>query len=583
MPQTHHGAESDLVRSGAELIASGHRDYLTSFRSINLRARTRFEARDWAGMQADTVERLDLYQNSVGDAVEAINRMLGTRVTDSVLWKQIKASFSGLVAGQDNRELSETFYNSVTRRIFGTVGVDPLIEYVSAEAPTSGIEIGGLTRTFAGGVDAGETVRNVLDHFAHNIPYANIEADSREVGIRVTTRINSGGWMEFDSIEMVNSVFYRGQAAYLVGAIHVGASLSPVAISLRNHSDGILVDAVLLTENEVSILFSFTRSYFHVDVDNPAELVRFLSILMPRKRIAELYISVGHNKHGKTELYRDLLRHVNTTDERFEHAPGTKGLVMIVFTMPGYDDVFKIIRDRFPLPKRTTRAAIMRKYKMVFHHDRAGRLMDVQDFQHLEFHVKRFDSALLDELVNEAGNSVSIDGDSVVINHVYVERRIVPLDVFVKEADHEATTEAVLDYGQAIKDLASTNIFPGDLLVKNFGVTRHGRVVFYDYDELAPLTEVTFKKIPEPRDDYDTLSDQPWYPVADRDVFPEEHRHFLGLTAQLRDEFEAHHGDLFEAASWQAIQKRIRQGELIEVFPYTEEARLPNTEIFRGW
>jgi isocitrate dehydrogenase kinase/phosphatase len=345
----------------------------------------------------------------------------------------------------------------------------------------------------------------------------------------------------------------------------------------------VVVDAVLLTENEVSILFSFTRSYFHVDVARPYDLVRFLRRLMPRKRIAELYISIGHNKHGKTELYRDLLRHLQSTNERFEHARGTRGLVMIVFTMPGYDDVFKVIRDTFPPPKRTTRRTVMAKYKMVFQHDRAGRLMDVQDFQHLQFDRSRFSKELLDELLSEAGRTVSMQGDSVIVSHVYVERRIVPLDVYVREALPSAAADAVLDYGQAIKDLASTNIFPGDLLMKNFGVTRHGRVVFYDYDELSPLTDVRFRAIPEPRDDHDAMSDQPWFAVGERDVFPEEHEHFLGLNKELKHLFNETHSDLFRVQPWIGIQERILDGELIEVFPYSEEARLSGAAGFRGW
>jgi isocitrate dehydrogenase kinase/phosphatase len=304
---------------------------------------------------------------------------------------------------------------------------------------------------------------------------------------------------------------------------------------------------------------------------------------MPRKRVAEIYIAIGQNKHGKTELYRDLLRHLRSTEEKFEPAPGTKGLVMIVFTMPGYDDVFKVIRDTFPPPKRATRRSVMGKYRMVFQHDRAGRLMDAQDFQHLEFHRSRFSDAVLDELLSTAAGTVRLEGDSVVMSHVYVERRVVPLDLYVREAARPAAADAVVDFGQAIKDLASTNIFPGDLLPKNFGVTRHGRVVFYDYDELSPLTEVNFRALPLPRDEADALATDPWFPVGDHDVFPEEHESFLGLTPELRQVFLAHHADLFSVEAWRAIQQRIRSGELIEVFPYRQDARLPGTGASRGW
>jgi isocitrate dehydrogenase kinase/phosphatase len=555
---------------------------MTRFLEINRRAPSRFETRDWSGMQSDSVERLLLYSETVSDVVAALSKSLGTDSNDPGLWKKIKATYADSVAANPNRELAETFHNSITRRLFETVGVDPEIEFIDSEIRASSVAL-GTTKEFGPGDSLTELASEILGHYAHSVPYVDLDSDSSEIAGRLE-EASGDGVSAIKSVEMVDSVFYRGQAAYLIGLIRgEDGTDSPMAISLRHRPEGIVCDAVLLSENEVSILFSFTRSYFHVDTPNPGALVTFLRSLMPRKRVAELYISIGQNKHGKTELYRDLLRHVRSSDEKFEHAPGTKGLVMIVFTMPGYDDVFKIIRDRFPPPKQTTRAAIMRKYRLVFQHDRAGRLMDVQDFQHLKFDIDRFTPELLDELLTDADNSVSIESGSVVIKHVYVERRITPLDLYVRLAEPGEKIAAVLDYGQAIKDLASTNIFPGDLLIKNFGVTRHGRVVFYDYDELAPLTDVHFKEIPEPRDDYDALSDQPWYPVGARDVFPEEHESFLGMNAELRSRFAERHGDLFRVESWRAIQDRIRKGELIEVYPYNEDARLPNAGASRGW
>jgi isocitrate dehydrogenase kinase/phosphatase len=424
----------------------------------------------------------------------------------------------------------------------------------------------------------------MLTSFAHTVPYARLEADAAAVGARIDARLSEPGALAtVGKAEMVRAVFYRGQSAYIVGLLYAGSHRIPLIIALSNGEDGVFVDAVLLTENEASIVFSFTRSYFHVDVARPYDLVRFLRRLMPRKRVAEIYIAIGQNKHGKTELYRDLLRHLRSTEEQFELAPGTRGMVMIVFTMPGYDDVFKVIRDTFLPPKRATRRSVMGKYRLVFQHDRAGRLMDVQDFQHLAFQRSKFSDAVLDELLSEAAGTVRLEGDSVIISHVYVERRVVPLDIYVREAAGPAAADAVIDFGQAIKDLASTNIFPGDLLPKNFGVTRHGRVVFYDYDELSTLTEISFRELPTPRDETEALAADPWFPVGDRDVFPEEHQSFLGLAPPLREVFFAHHADLFAVEAWRAIQERIRSGELIEVYPYRQDARLPGTGPSRGW
>ncbi len=580
-------ALTDSRRSnlGARRILDGYKEYSTRFKAVNGRARRRFEERDWRGMQTDAVERLRLYTVVVDRAVASIEQLLGKRTADPLVWVAIKAVYSGLIADRQDWELAETFYNSVTRRVFRTVGVAEHIEFVDTDFDSPPIPSQEpVHTTFDRRSSTEELVRDMLDAFSHSVPYARIEEDVAEVAARIELRLHEPGSLALvGKAEVVRAVFYRGQSAYIVGLLYAGSNRIPLIIALSNGDDGVFVDAVLLTENEASIVFSFTRSYFHVDVARPYDLVRFLRRLMPRKRVAEIYIAVGHNKHGKTELYRDLLRHLRSTEERFEAAPGTKGLVMIVFDMPGYDDVFKVIRDGFPPPKRTTRRAVMDKYRLVFQHDRAGRLMDVQDFQHLAFHRERFSEPLLAELLSEAAGTVRLEGDSVIISHVYVERRVVPLDIYVREASRTSSEEAVIDFGQSIKDLASTNIFPGDLLPKNFGVTRHGRVVFYDYDELSALTDVSFRELPVPRTDDEALLDQPWFPVGDHDVFPEEHRRFLGLSPGLTEVFLRHHEDLFRVGPWREIQERIRSGELIEVFPYHQDARLPGTGSSRGW
>jgi len=577
--------DSRLSNLGANRILEGFEEYVSRFRAINQRAPRRFEERDWPGMQSDAVERLRLYTVVVDRVMESVTHLLGARSDDPLVWVAVKAVYSGLISDRQEWELAETFYNSVTRRVFKTVGVAEHIEFVDSDFDSPPIPSREpVYLTFDRSESTSGLVRDILTTFAHAVPYASLDADAEEVATRIDARLNEPGALAaVGKAEIVRSVFYRGQSAYIVGLLYAGSHRVPLIIALSHGDEGIFVDAVLVTEDEASIVFSFTRSYFHVDVARPYDLARFLRRLMPRKRIAEIYIAIGQNKHGKTELYRDLLRHLRSTEEQFEPVPGTKGLVMIVFGMPGHDDVFKVIRDTFPPPKRTTRRGVMGKYRLVFQHDRAGRLMDVQDFQHLEFHRSRFAPEVLDELLSDAARTVRLEGDSVIISHVYVERRVVPLDVYVREAARPAAVDAVVDFGQSIKDMASTNIFPGDLLPKNFGVTRHGRVVFYDYDELSALVDINFRQLPAARDEIDEMGSDPWFPVGDNDVFPEEHQSFLGLAPDLRQVFFDHHADLFGIDAWRAIQARIRSGELIEVFPYRQTARLSGTGASRGW
>jgi len=335
-----------------------------------------------------------------------------------------------------------------------------------------------------------------------------------------------------------------------------------------------VVDAVLLTENEASIVFSFTRSSFHVDVEAPHDVIRFLKSIMPVKRVAELYIALGYNKHGKAELYRDLVHHLQRSTDKFAIAPGDRGMVMLVFTMPSYDVVFKVIRDTFAYPKTTTRRQVMDRYQLVFKHDRAGRLVDAQEFEYLAFPRDRFSDDLLTELADGAASSVIIEDNRVIVKHLYTERRVTPLNLHLWHVDEAAARDVVLDYGQAIKDLAATNIFPGDLLLKNFGVTRHGRVIFYDYDELCLLTDCNFREMPPARDLDEELASEPWFYVGPNDIFPEEFLTFIGLQGGMRDVFLQAHRDLLGPGFWTKMQAWHKAGEVVDIFPYRPSRRL---------
>jgi isocitrate dehydrogenase kinase/phosphatase len=377
-----------------------------------------------------------------------------------------------------------------------------------------------------------------------------------------------------EHIEVVDRLFFRGKAAFLVGSISTGAESVPFAFAIRHGRSGLRIAAVLVGEEDVSILFSYTRAAFLVPADAPCALVSFLSGLLPHRPDAEIYAAIGFRKQAKTERYRDLIAYLEASDDPFVHAPGTKGLVMIVFTLPGYEVVFKVVRDRFPPQKSVTPRQVAERYRLVARHDRAGRLVEAQRFERLALPLHRFDAALLEELTSEASRTVVVTGDEVSFSTVYVERRVTPLDMFIREADSEAAARAIIDYGTTIKNLAASNIFPGDMLLKNFGVTNRGRVVFYDYDELRPLTECHFRAFPESNDPTEEMSVTPAFGVGPNDVFPEELPRFLGLNSELRDVLFDKHGDLFDPEFWVGVQRRIGSGETIEILPYKKTRSL---------
>ncbi len=554
----------------ADVVVRAFDRYTVEFRRLTLRARRHFEDQDWQAAQADWLARLDLYGLVVAETLSVLRRMPVGGAHDRSLWKAARGAYRDRIACRHGAELAETFFNSITRRVFTVVGVDGDLEFVDVRP--SACPVGSaapVTRTFVRDGSVASLIAQVLASQWFAPGYEDLERDSA-LAAAIIERDAPG----LDSIEIALPVFFRNKGAYLVGRVRRRHATVPLVIALLNPRGRIVVDAVLTTEDEASIVFSFTRSYFFVDAPCAGELVHFLSTIMPRKPLAELYIAMGHNKHGKTELYRSLRLHLRTSDDRFDYARGARGLVMLVFSMPSYDVIFKVVRDRFHQPKTCTRRDVMEKYQLVFKHDRAGRLIDAQEFEYLRFDRDRFAPALLEELLTEASESVSLEGASVVFRHLYTERRVTPLDVYLAEAEPAAAREAVCDYGQALRDLAATNIFPGDLLLKNFGVTRHGRVVFYDYDELALLTDCNFRALPVATGDDEELAGEPWFYVGDRDIFPEEFLPFLGLAGANREVFLASHGDLLQPAFWQTMQQEQRAARVVDIFPYSPERRL---------
>lgn len=573
---------SRLADPVARAIADAFAEYRETFLTVTRRARESFEARDWKQLRADSTLRLGLYRQAV-DQAEAVTRgLLGERCHDRVVWVSAKAVYSSLIAQRQDWDLAETFFNSVTRRLFSTVGVDPLMEYVASDfdAPPSEV-LAPVYRRYLARTPLPELVARCLREVPLSVAWVDLEGDAALVAERIDQHIARLGGPRVAALETLRPLFYQGKGAYLVGRLLLSAgAVVPVVLPLRNSARGVRVDAVLLDRNEASQVFSFTRSYFHVDVERPYDVMRFLRSLMPRKPIAELYIAIGEVKQGKTELYRTIVDHLNETDERYCFAPGIPGLVMVVFTAPGLDMVLKIIRDVFPPQKDFSPARVRERYGWVYTHDRAGRLVDAQEFEHLVFPRERFDPELLEELLTSCGKTVRVQGDRVHVDLAYVERKLTPLNIYVRKAPFEHATAALGEYARAIRDLCACNIFPGDLLLKNFGVTRHGRVALYDYDELVELTSVSFRDIPEAERPEDEMSAEPWFAVGAHDVFPEEFARFLGLPEKLRRYLVETYPEIFTGSWWRQMQERVRTGKIREFAPYPPERRLrPASEI----
>lgn len=624
-PAAHPGLPPQAI---ARTILDGFNRHYALFRYGAQRAKALFEAGDWRGIQQLARERIEYYDTRVRECTTLLARALhhdtpahaaaldtlaerpapdahtaGTGATLAPgsapaaaparrlapaqidLWHAVKTEFVALLTDHRQPECAETFFNSVSCRVlhrsyfnndFLFVRSATATEYVDSQVPsyrvyypvTQGLE---------------PALLQMLADFGLAAPYADLPADVHRLArmavrqLRLSTQRSKG----FDrrigadcQIHVLNSLFYRNKGAYVVGRLINQGTTHPFSIALlRDASGHVRVDALLHDHDDLGALFSFTRAYFLVDMEAPSAYVSFLSSLLPRKAKAELYNAIGLQKQGKTLFYRDFLHHLAHSRDAFDIAPGIAGMVMTVFTLPSYPYVFKLIRDRIR-KDGMSRDTVVQKYRLVKKHDRVGRMADSWEYSQVALPRARFSDALLHELRTEVPSQIEETDDAIVLRHVYIERRMTPLNLHLARASDAALDHAVRGYGDAIRELAAANIFPGDMLFKNFGVTRLGRVVFYDYDEIQTMPEMHFRRIPPAPNEEAELSGEVWYPVAPNDVFPEEFATFLLGDTRVRAAFLRHHADLLDAAWWQACRERVMAGRIDDIFPYPPERRL---------
>jgi len=565
----------------AQALLGGFDRHYQLFRATSREAKARFERGDWAGQQRAQALRIEFYDARVAEAVALLEERFAASALPMDVWQQVKLHYIGLLTNHLQPELAETFFNSVCTRILhhayfhnDFIFVRPALstEYIENDAP-------GALPTYRAYYPAPDrlrdTVKRVITNFQLNGEFVDLERDVDRVLQAVLQRLGDFRRRANFQLQVLSSLFYRNKGAYVVGKLINGFGETPFALPiLRRESDGrFYIDAALFGEDDLLALFSFARAYFLVDMEVPSAYVQFLRSLMPRKPRSEIYAALGLQKQGKNLFYRDFLYHLRHSSDAFRIAPGIKGMVMLVFDLPSWPFVFKVIKDFYPPAKDTTRELIQSKYLLVKSHDRVGRMADTLEYTQVGFPRHRFEEALIAELKHFCASLVEESGDDLVLKHVYIERRMVPLNIYLQDATPEQLERAVIEYGNAIKDLVAANIFPGDMLWKNFGVTRHGKVVFYDYDEIEYLTDCNFRRVPAPRNEEDEMSGEVWYPVAPRDVFPETFAPFLLGNPQVREVFLRHHADLLDADFWQAHKARILAGHVHDVFPYDPARR----------
>jgi isocitrate dehydrogenase kinase/phosphatase len=561
----------------ADTILRGFNKHYRIFLEITRGAKQRFEDSDWKGERKAARKRITLYGKRVSEAIATLRQDFDLASFDEALWKQVKIEYVHLLYGHKQPELAETFFNSVFTSLFhrryynnDNIFVRPALstDYLDDDETTY---IGfyptrkGLTRT----------VREILQLNDLALPYEDLNRDVRRV-VRVIKEhlLPRLVFRRHFQLRVLKNLLYRNKAGYIVGMGVNGDQIIPFAMPLLNNEKGaVYVDALIHEPNDIANLFSFARAYFMIDTLTPSAIVSFLLRMLPTKTKADIYTSIGLQKQGKSEFYRDFLHHLKHSSDQLRVAPGIKGLVMTVFNLPSYPFVFKVINDQFPPPKKTTREQVKQKYQIIKMHDRVGRMADTLEYSYAAFPLDRISDELMREFEQKIPSSIEIENGMLIIRHLYIERRLDPLNLYLNNNPERDIRKAILDYAQAIKDMAVANIFPGDLLLKNFGVTRHGRVIFYDYDEIEFMTDINFRHIPEPMTPEQEMAAEPWYSIGEHDVFPEEFLSFMTGNPMLRQLIIDKFNDLFNADYWKSVQEDIRNRRYHDVFPYSNQIR----------
>jgi isocitrate dehydrogenase kinase/phosphatase len=571
----------NLAFAIAKTMLNGFDHHIHLFSEITQSAQQRFENCQWAEVQLAAKARNDFYDLRVAETLSTLKQDFLISALDDQLWQAVKLAYIELISGHFQPELAESFYNSVFCHLFerryyhnGYIFVESSCRLSQRTPPT-------IFKRYQPAVKGMyQTIADIMSHEQLKLPYENLKRDIHTL-IRAFRQQAHKTRYQLDElqIEILNFVFYRNKGAYIIGRVISPAGETPFIVAvLNNEQGGLYIDALLTEGESMAVVFGFARAYFFVDCQHPHALVDFLKSLIPNKTRADLYSAIGFHKQGKTQFYRDFLNHLDASDDLFILAAGIKGMVMSVFTLPSYPYVFKIIKDKFSPSKNMTKKDVKGKYRLVKLHDRVGRMADTMEYSEVAFPKNRFSPELLDELTKVASSIIRYEDNLIIIQHLYIERRMVPLNLYLAEATDQQLDNAIYGYGKAIKQLIGANIFPGDMLLKNFGVTRHGRVIFYDYDEITYMNEVNFRVKPVAVTEEQIYAAEPWYSVDPGDMFPEELATFALANPRYKAAFIKHHPELLDASFWQQCQQNVANGIVEDVYPYPDHVRFCNLQ-----
>jgi len=553
--------------------------YYLESRQIPSRAKEAFERRDPGQSLLLSRRRLSIYSESIRHVAAELKAAFPQAIEDEETWRRIETAYLPLIHGRYEEDLGIAYIHSVHRILYQDEWKPVDYSFGEAAAATEGPA--KVYRDFPGGARIlPETVVDILKIPDFMVPFQDLEGDAALVAGRANRNLGFDGSdpEAIRAIEMIDAGFYRNRGAYLVGRIvHKDWMVTPFVLSLDNHTRGIFVDAVLTSEADTHNIFSSTLANFHVTDRHYHELAVFLHSIMPRRPLGLHYSTIGFNHVGKVAVMDELRDELSSHDEALDLAPGFPGTVAIGFTAPSSRYVLKVIRNA-PTAQYKWGAfqgieSVLQKYRRVHEINRTGSMLDNIIYYNVKLDRDWFAAELLEELLDYADDTVSAQEDYLILRHLIVQPKMIPLPIFLDSAPRGDAETAVVNLGHCIRNNAAANIFNKDLDGRNYGVSRFLKVYLFDYDALEPFTDV---KIRTNTDRVDGEEEIPEWFFEDGVVFlPEEIESGLRIDDRgLRRAFREAHGDLLTTEYWDGVQRALLQGRVPRLRVYPEETRL---------
>ena len=564
----------------ARLVLAVFDDFYQALCEYPHRAQRAFENMDPQDSVGISHERLRLYSDFILAHGPRIKSAFPQLAEDAGLWDQFDQLFRVLIAARYEADIAFGFAHSIRRNIFHGVW-KPVAYTFSRPVRNRYMSMAQAHQRFELGDGLSPSLfTTALQILRFKAPFRDLHGDAQAVSERCKQLLQSA---ESDvgepvALEILEGGFFRDITAFLVGRLEWSSGrFTPFVLALLNSDDGIYVDALLHETSDVHNLFSSTLANFHVTNPLYYQICVFLYSLMPLRPLGLHYSTIGFNHVGKVAIINDIEQQLQETSSHFASSPGFDGTVAIGFTFESCTYHLKVIRDT---PTKSYKwgefagvEAVLDKYKTVHEINRTGSMLDNVMYFNLKMDRAFFAEELLDDLIQNASQSVQVEKEWVLFKALIVQLKIIPLPVYFETATEAQTRQVVENLGHCIKNNIAGNIFNKDLDARNYGVGRFNKVFLFDYDAVEKLTDITLDTNLNMEEGEEDIPD--WF-FSDQFVFlPEELESGLQITGRAaRRHFRDYHADILTLDYWQNAQQSLLQGEVLGLRTYPGARKL---------